>query len=364
MFKTDRGASKGKKWKILIVIAIVALLAAGVVLGITYWPAKSSDLLGAFDEGLNNLSNTQTTQNGYIIQEFISNNLDQMKQNADEDKSEDDLKDGYSLEMEVFPNLSNATQSALFFYKSTIESSIKGNLKRGYVKAIKKNISEANKELGLMASHIKSYSTEDTKFTITLSIWEGVRDYYQSFLNNYVEAFKVLSEIYSSQTLSGVYGNDVTMLSVKAMYNYLQVIYENLFTKSETIDPKIALDASVKANKFSQIYGTYTPSGIKTINITSYFNSATCQKNIAYILKMEKETDGKVTFKYLIENNFSVEKLTLTNAMQKYIDPSVEFLKGNDLTQTDFVGNIEDNTTEIETPSEGEENSTENGEGE
>lgn len=333
MAKGASGGSKKRKLTAVVILAVIVLLAAGIVLGITYWPAKAVDVTKSFDEAIETSLNLNDEKGDYkTIKNFIDQNIDEMIDQAEQDTSITDKKDNYVYEMKAFENVMTAVSKVSNYVDLTFESSVKGGFVKKDVKGIQSYLKDSSVSLELMATHIKNHKDELTNFTVVLSVWEGIRDYYDDLLNDYVGTFTLLDKMYKNQNTNGIYGNDAATLSIGAVKSYLTVTYKNLFAEEDS-NSENGYNASVLFKTFSNVFEMDSAQ-----NILNYYLSLNCQRNCSAIKQLEKMTDSKVNFDYLIEHNFNVSKLSPTAKQLGYIRPAVELLKGHDLTVQNLTG--------------------------
>ena len=336
MAKGKKTGSKKRKLTAIIVFAFLVLAAAGIVLGITYWPAKASDITSSFDAVLERSLDTEDDQSSYfVVKSFIDQNITRMTAEAQNDTSADDKKDGYVYEMKSFENIFNSLKKIVTYLNLTFESSIEGKFIKRDVKSIQSYLNDFSVKLDSMASHIKNHKDEMTTFTVVLGIWEGVRDYYENLVKDIDNTFNLLSIIYTNQNTKGVYGNIASTLSIKAIRSYLNVIYKGVFNEDETSNPETSYNASLKLANFANIYNL---GDIKYI--LDYYLNSNLRKNFSSVSDLEYMTDGKVDFEYLIEHNFDVNSLSLTEKQKSYVGASSAFLKAEDLSTTLFVKEV------------------------
>ena len=320
------GSKKGRKI-LFIILAAVVLIGAGIVLMVTYLPAKLSEI----SDSMQSVVSTLNSENSdYVaVNDFISANLSAMKTEAQKDTSAEDPKDAYVYEMQAFENINQATGHMLSFYDLTMLKAVDGKFSRHEIRSIRNNLNDSLERMEDMAKHIKAHKDEMTNFTVILSVWEGIRKDYIELIKDYVEAFSKINEVYAKHTLKGIYGNDATRLYANGASAYLNVIYKN-FTKTDNgYAPNIAHTASQNFKAFVE--------GKNEDNIASYYASAICQKNIKAISELYKATDKKIDFEYLIQHNFNVTDLSLSESQLKNVNPSIKFLQSQDLVSTDYV---------------------------
>lgn len=336
MRKKEQGAAPAKSGKgkkiLFIVLAFLVLAAVAIVLALTYWPAKTADITNSIDSAVSTSLNldgeTYTTING-----FINDHKEEMK--TESLKPDADIKyANYYNEMQSFSNIVVSVSKSLEFYKNTLGGSVEGSYTRKEVKKLNADITDSTNKMQEVAGYINEYKDQATNFTIVNSVWEGLRGNYQAILNDYVNIYKKIEEIYYKGKLKGVYGNDATLISVVAMRNYIELTYQNLFVNGDDLEPANGYTISKNMKNFVAIYefGATLENPIQ--NIIKYYKNDICQKNIAVVKDVENATEGKITFAYLIQNNFNTTPLSLTPATQKYADAAIKFLQGKNLTQT------------------------------
>ena len=336
MAKDGRGGNKKRKLTAIIILAVIVLLAAGIILGITYWPANGNEITKSFDRVLDSSLNLTKEDGDYqTVKSFIDTNLPYMIHEAEEDASITDKKDNYVYEMKSFNNIMVSVSKVSYYIDLTFDSSVKGKFVKKDVRAVQSFLNDSSVSLGAMAKFISKHRDETTNFTVILSVWEGIRDYYINLLNDYTETFNILDKVYTNQNNNGIYGNPAATLSIKATKTYLNVMYKNLFSNDKEADSKIGYDASELFLVFANIFNLSTSKVI-----LNYYISPICQKNCAAISDLEKMTDNKVNFEYLIEHNFNVSKLSLTTKQLGYVNPAVALLKAEDLVGHDYTEEV------------------------
>ena len=326
MGKKD-GSKKSVKIKLLIAIAVIVTLGAGIVLAITYWPAKISDVTNSMDSVISYFVDDNDLS---VITEYFNDALPQMQEEAQNDTSENDPKDGYYFEMKSFGNIVYSAETALIFYDGTIERSIEGKFDRRTVRDIQSSLNGMKYQMQKMASSISGQEDAEVNFTIILSVYEGLRENYIKFVEYLSEAYTKLYDLYNQSSLSGIYGNDANVLSLKAMTSYITFTYKNLFTE-ENITKNVKPSAekgyyiSQYMKSFSHIYGY-----VSHKNITDYYKNEILRKNIKTLKDFEESSENKINFDYLIQNDFDHD-FGFSEAKERKCEGLVKFLNNQDL---------------------------------
>lgn len=330
----QQARGKGKKLLFLI-FAFLVLVAVAIVLALTYWPAKTSDIINSFDSALS--SSLDLNGDEYkTVNMFINDHQTEML--VESTKPDADPKyEKYYNEMISYPNIITSISKSFEFYKNTFALSVDGKYTRREVKKIDGNIKDATKKIEDISNYVAEYKDQATNFTIVNSIWEGLRSNYQKMLEDYVSIYQKIENLYYKGSLKGIYGNDTTLLSVTAMKQYLILTYKNLFTDEDNMSSANGYIVSQNMKNFVAIYQYKINDENPFENIIHYYNNEICQKNIELIKNVESLTENKVTFEYLIQNNFDTESLSLTTKTKKYADAAAKFLRAKNVTHTLLV---------------------------
>jgi len=294
--------SKKKKW-ILIVIIFLILATVGVTLGITYWPVKPEVLFEQFSE------------QGSVVDE----DSDAYKKIVAFGDHYTYLSATYQSEYKVCINVMQSVRTSMDFYECYMINSISSGMNRIQVKAVQSGLKTAKSNIEKMADYLDTNDKLFTNSTVVNHGWEGIRDYYKEFINNYAKAYEALANIYESATFQGVYGNDVSVLTVKGMSAYINSINTKLFDEKSA---STAQTISVNMKNFSNFY--YNTN--KDL-ISQYYITESYQANADMIFKLEEKTDNKINFTYLLEHNFDCSKLVLSIDANTYIARAANFLK-------------------------------------
>lgn len=310
MAKTEKfKAGSGGRWKkILIALAVLIVVVAGIVLGITYWPANVSDINNAVR------TNVVSTEDETEVFEFISQKQAEFVNNGD-------LK--YATEMEVFSLLHNASLTANAFYAIHIDASLSGKVARRDIKALQTSIKENNIKYGKIADYIEEHEDEMDSYAVLKTSWENIRVHYADIVANYQKIYTKLYDFYDGLELKGVYGNDVMILSVQGVKSYYEAINQKLFGKDGFVDEAVALNLAKGLNNY--VLSIYSKNEDV---ISNYYINKNIQNKAEEINKLEPETEGKVNFTYILSNNYDCSELALSPAQTKYINSATKFLKG------------------------------------
>ena len=310
MFKKDKTQKTSKgRWKwVFAVLAILILVAAGVVLGITYWPANSSELKNVIYS-----KSIETDEEETRIYEFITSHMDELTQ-------AEQLT--YVNEVSSYEYIVTAVDRAFEFYNLTLEGVIEGKLARKDIKNIESLLNDNQTNYKKMVEYIEEHEEVITTATIKQA-WESLREYYKVILQNYQKVFEQFHQLTSTQTLSGVYGNDMFVLTVKGMGDYLETINEKFFGKENYQDSNLALKLSKNLELFSQYYLVDENNIISNHYLSSYL-----QTSAENLKLLEEKTDGKVNFTYILKNDYDCDKLSLSIPQLKYVNIASVFLKG------------------------------------
>jgi len=306
MSKASRkiGGSSKRGWVIAILILII-LAAVGVTIGITYKPVNAEILFEQFNEQGDILEDNSDTYLGIKGFEKHSTSLSAL----------------YRGEYISCVNLINSVKESMDFYECYMVDSVSSNINKSKAKSIQTNLKDAKSNLVNMGAYLSDNDYLFENPTIIAHGWEAVRDYYKEALNSYADAFSDLYDIYSEATFKGVYGNDVVVLTVKGMKSYLDCLYKVSFEeKSPTSSTMISISNNML--NFSKCY--YDTN--KDL-ISSYYLTESYQNNAKTISNLESATENKLTFEYLILNEFDYTKLALPTTLSGYATRASNFLK-------------------------------------
>lgn len=309
MAKENSGLTTKNRRKSLTIFSLLILIIAGVILGVTYWPAKSTDITSMLS------SQIDVSKEENVVQEFINTNKSTFINNKNVN---------YANEMATFQGANNAMRKAYDFYVLSLNGTIDGNIARRDVKQLDSLLKDVESNLNKMEDFITEHKNEMISFTVIKSTWENIRIYYNNILADYEKIFTKLYDIYSKSKLEGIYGNDMMILSIKGMKSYYEVINAKIFGKKEFVKTAEAVNLVEKLNKFTNnIY--YDNKEL----ITEYYLDDDIKAKVDKLNKLEEKTEVKVNFSYILKNNFDCSGLNFTETQSAYVDFAITFLKGD-----------------------------------
>ena len=196
------GGSRGKK--ALIAFAVLILIAAAVVLTITYWPVNTGTINAQFEAQREFLREDSKEYNE------ISNFQQSYVSQIDGEK-----KDQYQAEAATLIYVLDSLRYSFDFYSVQVINSISSGVNKSQIKSISNKLLSAQKNLEEMTAYISKSKEKLTNSTLITVGWQAVRDYYKDALKNYCESISEFYALCSGSSLKGVYGNDLTLLVIK-----------------------------------------------------------------------------------------------------------------------------------------------------
>lgn len=299
---------KRKKW-IFVVLVLIILIATGVTLAITYWPAKVKDIEGNIIKHLEqNFLEAPVYQKS---EAYFDNHLQSFADN-------DDIE-YYNEAFSYLPVLQGVS-NALEFYSNKFDLILREGVDRKKIKSFESAINSASKNYEKIYKYLSSHESEMESYEVVYRAWETIRIEYNNLLNNYELAFENLTEICKGQQLRGVYGNEFMVLGLEVSKNYLQVIREKFFGNENQINSEHGVDLAKDFGNFSIFLSSHI--------LRNYYINPDYQEFARDLSLLEEKTDFVVSFDSLIRENFEVDVGFFTLDQNLYINKAIKFLQG------------------------------------
>ena len=297
-----------RKKKVLVAFAVLILVAVAVILTITYWPVNTGTLAAQFESQRELLKADSTAYNE--ISNFQQSYVTQI---------EGEKKDQYVAEAYSLVQVLDSLRYGFDFYSVEVVNSISSGLNKSQIKSISNKLSTAQKNIEDMADYISKSKAKLTNSSLIIVGWQAVRDYYKDALKNYCESIQEFYKLCSDAELKGVYGNELSLLTIKGESAYLNVIYSLVFER-DIENFNLLKNIAERASGFSKFY---TSDNVDLIR--DYYLNSNVQENVETISKLEENTDKKVNFEYLIQDSNYIS-LALSTEANKSMSRSVKFL--------------------------------------
>lgn len=316
---------KANKKAIVILFAILCFAIAGVVLGVTYWPAKPADISMSFQSYLN-----EAVYDSESDMKKAEGQIEEFRLAFRNEFINHEMTD-YAYEMDSLDNLISSVNAMSRFYDTNFESIFsdkiaKRDAKRldGYLNDIKLNIKKIGEHIKNHKEEmfIESSGTKKVNITVVTAVWEAVRNNFESIVTNCVEMTDLLKQ-FNSMKLKGSFGNQMYCNVVEATNSYFKVIKEKFFNTEGFADTIVGKNASEKLLNFVVHYFYSSQS-----SISHYYIDESIQKNADNLKLLEEKTEGKVNYEYLILNGFKYDSVSLSAEQITYVTLAVDFLKG------------------------------------
>lgn len=323
----DKSRRKVNKKAIVILFAILCIAVAGVVLGVTYWPAKPADISMSFQTYLNEAVYDQESDMNEAEVEISS-----FRRKYRPEFIHYDMAD-YANEMDSLDYIISSVNSLSKFYETNFESIFSDKIAKrdakkldGYLKDIKLSVEKIGKHI---VDHKEEMivETEDgnkkVNFTVVSGVWTAVRSNYQDIVSNAVEMTALLQN-FNKMKMHGVFGNQMYCNVVDATHSYLSVIQEKFFNTDGFADSAVGMRASMSLATFARNYYEIFQEAMSRYSIDE-----TIKSNATALSLLESKTENKINYDYLILNNFVYADISLSAEQAKYVSLAVDFLKGD-----------------------------------
>ena len=311
---------KGQKRKInkkglLIFFSVICVVVAGIVLGVTYWPAKTADISNIFVKYYQeSYTETGDAYKQYeAVNDFILTNKAEFVNHS---------KDDYANEMTSYIKVINSMYYLSDFYRTSFDTIINDKINKKDARALQSYLESSKSNAKKMGNYIISHKSEMTNFAVINVGWESIRDYYKAILNDYINLTSKLHEL-SLKNLKGVYGNQMFINITKASADFFTSINDKLFNEKGFIETNTAVKIAQNASVFSKHY--YVD---KTESISNYYLDEAIQEEAKKVGLLEEKTENKVNFVYLISNLYNYSGVSLSESQKPYVQSSINFLMG------------------------------------
>lgn len=313
---------KAKKGKfnvkaLIIIFAILCVIVAAVVLAVTYWPAKATDIANSFTRYSQSMNDEDSNNSAYkqnqAFFEFEKKHATTFIAHGEND---------FAYEMITYRKVVESMSIISSFYSHNFEGILDSKLSRKEAKRVESALDSGKANAQRMGDYLIAHEDEIVNYTTIRSSWEAIRDYAQSAIDDYINASSAISEI-CNKNLRGVYGNQKLRNVLKGTTDYLIVISDKLYNDNGFKDSSEANTISGNFKSFVECYYQN-----KTNLISNYYIDKNIQENAKLVSEVEKETEGKINFIYLLNNSFKYENASISLAQDKYAKAAVDFLKG------------------------------------
>ncbi len=302
---------------LIIIFAVLCVIVAAVVLAVTYWPAKATDVANSFT-GYNQSMNEADSNNSAYKQNQAFLKF--------ENKYVDDFinrgKTDYVNEMITYKNVVESMSIVSSFYSHNFEGILNSKISRKEAKEVGSALDSGRTNSQRMGDYLIEHEDEMANFTVVCASWESIRDYAQSAIQDYINASSAIENICNKE-LHGVYGNQKLRNVLKGTTEYLKVISDKLYNDKGFKDAGAANTLSGNMKSFVRSY--YQD---KTNLISNYYIDKTIREGAKTVSELEEKTEGKVNFYFLISNNFEYKSASLSAAQEEYVKAAVNFLHG------------------------------------
>lgn len=313
---------KAKKGKfnvkaLIIIFAVLCVIAASVVLAVTYWPAKATDIANSFTRYSQSMNDADSNNSAYkqdqaflkfeskYISDFISRG-----------------KTDYANEMLTYMKVVESMSIVSNFYSHNFEGISNSKISRKEAKRVDSALDSGRANSQRMGDYLIEHEDEMANFTVVCSSWEAIRDYAQAAIQDYINASNAISSI-CDKDLRGVYGNQKLRNVLKGTTDYLTVISDKLYNDKGFRDTETAYTLSGNLKNF---VGSYYQD--ETSLISNYYIDKSIREGAQKVSEIEEKTEGKVSFIYLLNNNFEYKSISLSAAQEEYVKAGINFLHG------------------------------------
>ena len=323
----DKSRRKVNKKAIVILFAILCIAVAGVVLGVTYWPAKPADISMSFQTYLNEAVYDQESDMNEAEEEISSFRRKYRSEFINYDMAD------YANEMDSLDYIISSVNSLSKFYETNFESIFSDKIAKrdakkldGYLKDIKLSVEKIGKHIVDHKAEM-IVETEDgigkVNFTVVSGVWTAVRSNYQDIVSNAVEMTALLQN-FNKMKMHGAFGNQMYCNVVDATHSYLSVIQEKFFNTDGFADSGVGMRASERLATFARNYYEIFQEAMSRYSIDE-----TVKNNATALSLLESKTENKINYDYLILNNFVYADISLSAEQASYVSLAVDFLKGD-----------------------------------
>lgn len=313
--KTKKGKINYKA--LIIVFAVLCVLVAGVVLAVTYWPAKASDVANTFTAYYQSISDADDSNSVYkqnvAFVEFKDNHLTEFQVKG---------KTDYANEMMSYLNVLDSVAFISDFYSLNFEGILDSKISRKEAKNVESLLEDSRANMKKMGDYLLENEEKMTNFTVTCASWEAVRDYAKNVIKDYVNVTSAMKTM-CEKNIKGVYGNQKFRNVLKGTSDYLAVIEDLLYNEKGYDNTDLAREMSANFRSFVACYYKNNSN-----LVSNYYINETIRADAKKVAEMEGKTEGKVNFTYLLVNNFEYKELALSGAQEEYVKAGIDFLHG------------------------------------
>lgn len=244
---------------------------------------------------------------------------------------------GYESEIDFVDSVASNVNKIMVYYNDYLPYIEKNKTFNEASKAIRNNLSNAQKQEDAMADLLANSSLiTESSDTYLRNTWIKYRSYFSSWLDSYNKIFVELEKCYTNCLGQSIVNNSASQRYLKTINDYMSVLnsetvrlVENDTTTSEI--SKYQFTLAGKSNAFTSFVSIVN----NNVYINSYYNSTNLQQNFASIeefLSLSNQSDLTEVISSIDKSGNITKTYENQSSFNSQYDVVKTFLKGGSLS--------------------------------